>query len=191
MIVKFKYQFFYLSSTKIRLFPGVQIIAWHLAESWAGLQSIFLLVPGFLLGIVPVFIIQKVPGLGLPAGSWNWASLQFWIVGIAVIIWCAADFVRKGHGTPAPLDPPRELVVTGLYHYVRNPMYVGALLIQVGNIVWFGRLPQVVYRFFLFTGFNLFIRANEEPYLHKTFGAAYAQYCKSVPRWFPQIGKRG
>ena len=150
-----------------------------------------LLVPGFLLGIVPVFAIPKIPGTGLPPGTWNWASILFWIVGIAVVIWCAADFVRKGHGTPVPLDPPKEWVVNGLYHYLRNPMVVGALLIQVGNIVWFGRLPQVVYWFFLFIGFTLFIRANEEPYMRKTFGTPYGAYCQSVPRWIPWRQKQG
>ena len=155
------------------------------------LKTIFfiLLVPGFLLGIVPVFIIPKIPGLALPPGPWNWAAVPFWIVGIAAVIWCAADFVRKGRGTPVPLDPPKELVVSGLYQYVRNPMYVGVLLIQVGNIVWFGTLAQAVYWFFLFIGFTLFIRANEEPYLRKTFGAAYEAYCRSVPRWIPR-GRR-
>jgi protein-S-isoprenylcysteine O-methyltransferase Ste14 len=69
-------------------------------------------------------------------------------------------------------------------------MYVGVLLIQVGNIVWFGTLAQAVYWFFLFIGFTLFIRANEEPYLRKTFGAAYEAYCRSVPRWLPRMGKR-
>ncbi len=148
-----------------------------------------LLVPGFLLGIVPVFIIPKIPGLGFPPGSWNWAAVPFWLAGVAILVWCAADFVRKGRGTPVPLDPPKELVVTGLYHYVRNPMYVGALLIQTGTIVWFGTLAQVVYWGFLFIGFSLFIRANEEPYLRKTFSAAYENYCKSVPRWIPRMSK--
>ena len=73
-----------------------------------------LLVPGFLLGVVPVYVIPKIPGIALPAGPWNWAAVPFWIVGIAVVIWCAADFVRKGRGTPVPLDPPKELVVSGL-----------------------------------------------------------------------------
>jgi protein-S-isoprenylcysteine O-methyltransferase Ste14 len=157
------------------------------------LKTIFfiLLVPGFLLGIVPVFIIPKIPGLALPPGPWNWAAVPFWIVGIAAVIWCAADFVRKGRGTPVPLDPPKELVVSGLYQYVRNPMYVGVLLIQVGNIVWFGTLAQAVYWFFLFIGFNLFIRANEEPYLRKTFGAAYEEYCRTVPRWIPPRKRTG
>ena len=138
---------------------------------------------------MPVFDIPHIPGLALPPGPWNWIAVPFWIVGIAVVIWCAADFVRKGRGTPVPLDPPKELVVSGLYHFVRNPMYVGALLVQVGTIIWFGTLAQAVYWFFLFIGFNLFIRANEEPYLRKTFGARYEAYCQAVPRWIPR-GKR-
>lgn len=146
-----------------------------------------LLVPGFLLGIVPVYVIPRIPGFALPSGGWNWVAIPFWLAGAAVVIWCAADFVRKGKGTPVPIDPPKVLVVTGLYRLVRNPMYVGALLIQVGNIIWFGTLAQVVYWFFLFIGFTLFIRANEEPHLKKAFGASYADYCKSVPRWIPKF----
>jgi len=156
------------------------------------LKTIFfiLLVPGFLLGVVPVFVIPKIPGIGIPTGSWNWSAIPFWIAGITAVIWCAADFVRKGNGTPVPLDPPRELVVSGLYQYVRNPMYVGVLLIQVGNVLWFGTLAQAVYWFFLFIGFNLFIRANEEPSLRKTFGEAYQVYYQSMPRWFPHVKRR-
>jgi protein-S-isoprenylcysteine O-methyltransferase Ste14 len=146
-----------------------------------------LLVPGFLLGIVPVFVIPTIPGFGFPPGVWNWIAVPFWLVGIAMLVWCAADFVRKGRGTPVPLDPPKELVVSGLYRYIRNPMYAGVLFIQIGTIVWFGTLAQGVYWFFLFIGFNLFIRANEEPTLRKTFGMAYEEYCRKVPRWLPRL----
>jgi protein-S-isoprenylcysteine O-methyltransferase Ste14 len=148
-----------------------------------------LLIPGFLLGVVPVLVIPKIPDLALASGPWNMAAILFWITGVGTLAWCAVDFVRKGSGTPLPLDPPKELVVSGFYQYVRNPMYVGALLIQVGNIIWFGSLAQAVYWLFLFIGFNLFIRANEEPYLRKTFGERYEAYCQEVPRWIPR-GKR-
>jgi protein-S-isoprenylcysteine O-methyltransferase Ste14 len=146
-----------------------------------------LLVPGFLLGVVPVWLVPQIGGPALALGWGRWFAVLFWLTGAAVVIWCAADFVRKGRGTPVPLDPPKVLVVSGLYRFVRNPMYVGALLVQVGNIVWFGSLAQVVYWFFLFIGFTLFIRANEEPYLRKTFGAAYEEYCRTVPRWIPRM----
>ncbi len=142
-----------------------------------------LLVPGFLLGVVPPVVVQAAGGPALGLGVFHWLSLPFWLAGVATVVGCAVDFVRKGHGTPVPLDPPRELVVSGLYRYSRNPMYVGVLVIQLGTLIWYGSLAQAVYWLFLFIGFNLFIRANEEPHLRKTFGVAYENYCLSVPRW--------
>jgi protein-S-isoprenylcysteine O-methyltransferase Ste14 len=146
-----------------------------------------LLVPGFLLGVVPLFVLPKIPSLTLQPGWWNWSAIPLWLAGIIILCLCAYRFVKKGHGTPVPLDPPKKLVVDGLYRYVRNPMYVGALLIQAGMVPWFGSLTQVVYWFFLFIGFNLFIRANEEPFLRKTFGTQYEEYCRTVPRWIPRL----
>jgi protein-S-isoprenylcysteine O-methyltransferase Ste14 len=146
-----------------------------------------LLVPGFLLGVVPPVVVQAVGGPALGLGAFHWLGLPCWLGGAAAVIWCAADFVRKGGGTPVPLDPPKELVVGGLYRYTRNPMYVGVLLVQLGTLVWYGSLAQAVYWLFLFIGFNLFIRANEEPHLRRTFGAAYENYCRSVPRWLPRL----
>jgi protein-S-isoprenylcysteine O-methyltransferase Ste14 len=135
-------------------------------------------------------VIPRIPGPALLMGAWCWLVVPMWLGGIAIMTWCAVDFVRKGRGTPVPIDPPKELVTSGLYRCVRNPMYMGALLIQVGNITWFGSLAQVVYWFFLFIGFSLFIRANEEPFLRKTFGVAYETYCRTVPRMIPRWNKR-
>jgi protein-S-isoprenylcysteine O-methyltransferase Ste14 len=146
-----------------------------------------LLVPGFLLGVVPPVVVQAVGGPGLAMDPWRWLAVPFWLAGIAIVIWCAADFVRKGGGTPAPLDPPKKLVVSGLYRYTRNPMYLGVLVVQTGTLVWYGSLAQAVYWVFLCIGFNLFIHANEEPHLRRTFGAAYEQYCREVPRWLPRL----
>lgn len=150
-----------------------------------------LLVPGFLLGVVPPVVVQAVGGLAFDPGPFRWLAIPFWLAGIAAALWCAADFVRKGGGTPVPLDPPKKLVSSGLYHYTRNPMYVGVLVVQTGTLVWYGSLAQAVYWAFLFIGFNLFIRANEEPHLRRTFGAAYEDYCRSVPRWLPRLRKAG
>ena len=148
--------------------------------------AFILLVPGFLLGVVPPVVVQAAGGPAIDLGPFHWLAVPFWLAGIAALAWCAVDFVRKGRGTPVPFDPPKTLVVTGLYRYVRNPMYAGALLVQFGTLVWYGSLAQAVYWLFLFIGFTLFIRANEEPYLRKTFGAAYEAYCRSVPRWIPR-----
>ena len=49
-----------------------------------------------------------------------------WIAGNLIIIWCSIDIIRLGRGTPAHLDPPKTLLVNGLYRHVRNPIYLGA-----------------------------------------------------------------
>jgi protein-S-isoprenylcysteine O-methyltransferase Ste14 len=102
------------------------------------------------------------------------------------MLWCAADFVRKGQGTPAPIDPPKKLVTSGLYRYVRNPMYLGALLFSFGNVLWYGSPLLLGYVAFLWMGFQGFIFAYEEPHLRKTFGQAYLDYCQATPRWIPR-----
>lgn len=146
-----------------------------------------LLVPGFLLGVVPPFVVQAAGGPALAPGAARWLAVPLWLAGAVVMAWCARDFVVRGRGTPLPLDPPEELVVSGLYRYLRNPMYAAALLVQAGTVVWYGSLAQAVYWLFLFTGFTLFIRSYEEPHLRKTFGAAYEAYCRAVPRWLPRL----
>ena len=97
------------------------------------------------------------------------------------------DIIRRGRGTPAFVDPPKELVIAGLYRYVRNPIYVGAMLFQVGFILWFGSALVIVYALFFFLGFNVLILIIEEPVLRNQFGAAYEEYCRNVPRWIPKI----
>jgi protein-S-isoprenylcysteine O-methyltransferase Ste14 len=100
---------------------------------------------------------------------------------------CFWDFLVKGYGTPAPIDPPKELVVTGLYHYVRNPMYVSELMIIIGHILWFKTVWLIVYMAVVFTA--LFVTLYEEPHLKKTFGATYEDCTKKAPRWILRINK--
>ena len=146
-----------------------------------------LFVPGLLLGIIPSLGFQPVGGPSLTLGVGRWLAVPFWLAGSAALVWCARDFVVRGGGTPLPVEPPRELVVGGLYRNVRNPMYVGGLLIQAGTILWYGSLAQVGYWFLLFAGVGLFVRLYEEPYLRTTFGMAYEEYCHRVPRWIPRL----
>jgi len=46
------------------------------------------------------------------------------IIGSALLVACIVEFARSGRGTLPPLDPPRTLVMRGLYRYVRSPMYL-------------------------------------------------------------------
>ncbi len=102
-------------------------------------------------------------------------------LGAVVYAWCIWNFATLGRGTPAPIDPPRRLVVRGPYRYSRNPMYLGVLGVIFGwSILRRGLLP---YLGAVCVIFNLFIRLYEEPHLTKIFGQDYTAYCESVPRW--------
>lgn len=59
------------------------------------------------------------------------------LIGVMIYIWCAWNFTFIGKGTPAPFDPPKELVVKGPYQYARNPMYVFLVLALTGEAIFF------------------------------------------------------
>lgn len=122
-------------------------------------------------------------------GIWRYVAFPLWIVGTMIIIWCSIDIIRRGRGTPAHFDPPKELVITGLYCYVRNPVYLGALLVQLGYIFWFGSGVVISYFLLFFLAYHILIVFIEEPVLRNTFGAAYDDYMKRVPRWIPHFNQ--
>jgi protein-S-isoprenylcysteine O-methyltransferase Ste14 len=100
-----------------------------------------------------------------------------------LVLWTAGLFAVQGRGTPLPLDPPRTLVVAGPYRYVRNPMYVGALLALLGYAAWFQSAWLLGYAGAVALAFHAFVVLYEEPHLGRVFGEAYRRYCEAVPRW--------
>ena len=101
---------------------------------------------------------------------------------------CIWEFARSGRGTLAPVDPPRELVVRGLYRYVRNPMYLSVTLIVLGEVLLTRSRPLLIYWAIWFVAVNLFVIGYEEPTLRRRFGAAYDRYTHEVGRWIPRLG---
>ena len=88
---------------------------------------------------------------------------------------------------PAPIAPTRNLVVTGLYRYVRNPIYVAVVAIILGQAVLMGDWRLIVYGALLWLFFHVFVVAYEEPTLERTFGREYEAFRAAVPRWIPRM----
>jgi protein-S-isoprenylcysteine O-methyltransferase Ste14 len=107
--------------------------------------------------------------------------------GLPVLLDSFARFAIQGLGTPAPVAPPQHLVVTGLYRYVRNPMYVAVLSLVFGQALLFGSLPLLEYGLAVWLGFFAFVLVYEEPTLRGKFGEEYDDYCARVPRWIPRF----
>jgi protein-S-isoprenylcysteine O-methyltransferase Ste14 len=110
------------------------------------------------------------------------------VLGAAIYAWCVWDFATFGRGTPAPIDAPKRLVVRGLYHHTRNPMYVGVLSVTLGWAVLFQSPPILLYAAALWIGFHTFVVLYEEPHLLSVFGREYEDYCSAVGRWLPRLG---
>jgi protein-S-isoprenylcysteine O-methyltransferase Ste14 len=126
-------------------------------------------------------------GSRIETGALSFLAIPLWLIGSLTVLWCFWDFTFKGRGTPDPTDPPKELVVTGPYRYVRNPIYVGAVFIFLGHFLWFGYWALLIYPALAFIGVHFFVVLYEEPTLKRRFGDSYEKYLKSVPRWVPKF----
>jgi protein-S-isoprenylcysteine O-methyltransferase Ste14 len=134
---------------------------------------------------IPLALLRSGPRI--ETGIVSLLAIPLWLIGSLVVLWSFWDFTFKGRGTPVPIDPPKELVVTGLYRYVRNPIYVGVLAIFLGHFLWFGYWALLIYTVLAFIGVHFFVVLYEEPTLKRKFGAAYEDYLKTVPRWIPRF----
>lgn len=146
-----------------------------------------LLLPGVFLVLVPYFLLSSLGDrFAVDIGPIRFIGLIPMLFGVFVYILCVWSFASKGKGTPAPIDPPKKLVVQGLYKYARNPMYIGVLLILIGETILFASLLLGLYALLVYVCFHLFVVVYEEPALRARFGDSYRKYCDSVPRWIPR-----
>lgn len=144
------------------------------------------LLPGMFAGYLPwrYFGLRNAQiDLSNPLHPIGLASIA---VGVALLAACIWEFATRGRGTLSPLDPPRHLVVRGLYRYVRNPMYLSVTAIVLGEVLLTRSMPLLVYWIVWFITVNLFVLLYEEPTLRSQFGESYDDYCRSVGRWLPR-----
>ena len=143
-----------------------------------------ILLPGTVTVIVPSLILFH-GHIAFPSNPSSFVALLPLVVGISVLLRCIWDFAVSGRGTLAPVDPPKDLVVRGFYRYVRNPMYVGVLLILFSEAWLFSSRMLLLYAIGSFVTVHSFVLLYEEPYLRRKFGDAYVSYCQRVHRWLP------
>jgi len=144
------------------------------------------LVPCVVGGYIPYRLAAGALERSRDLGALRYLGLVPLALGAAIYLWCAWDFAVTGRGTPAPIDPPKELVARGLYRWVRNPMYVGVLSAVLGQALLFGAPIVVESAAGVFVCFQLVVVLYEEPTLAATFGEAYERYRRTVPRWLPR-----
>jgi len=140
--------------------------------------------PGIVVVLVPSLLMSRKP-IAIELGAGRYAGVPLIAIGVLAYLRCAWDFAAVGRGTPAPWDPPRRLIMVGLYRYVRNPIFLALLLVVLGEALYLEGGILLFYAAFLFSAFHLRVTLFQEPALREQFGDAYEQYRARVPRWLP------
>ncbi len=158
------------------------------ASAILGSLAFLVIAPGLVAGWVPWRISAwriQAPFFGITVFSAAGGILI--ALGALGILDSFARFALQGLGTPAPVFPTRHLVVTGLYRYVRNPIYVAVVSAILGQGLLFGNLELLVYAGFIWLAFHVFVLVYEEPALKASSGSEYTAFCTAVPRWIPRV----
>jgi protein-S-isoprenylcysteine O-methyltransferase Ste14 len=140
-------------------------------------------VPGLGGVWVPWWILTRHGHAVTPAA---WEAVPLIAAGAALYAWCVWNFAAVGGGTPGPWDAPSRVVASGPYRWVRNPIYIGALLVVLGEAWLFLSLPLLAYAGAMAVFLHLFVIGYEEPKLTGRFGASYLGYRRTVRRWIPR-----
>ncbi|MCF6147800.1 MAG: isoprenylcysteine carboxylmethyltransferase family protein [Candidatus Kuenenia sp.] len=142
--------------------------------------------------VVLPWVAYRVVPLKLPiphvVGKWGGVFLIF--AGTVMWIYCLWTFCHKGRGTPLMLDAPRNLVTSGLFGIVRNPIMVAELMVLWGEVLFFANMGILIYAFMISIIAHMLVVYVEEPELKGRFGREYEKYCQQVPRWFPGLKRK-
>lgn len=156
------------------------------ARAWIGTIFFLFLAPGIVAGLVPWLIT------GWRHHDWGeagWVEFAAWLVigaGAVFLLYAFALFAMH-RGTPAPVAPTETLVVTGVYRFVRNPMYLAVLALILGQALLFANPWAAIYAALVFIAVLTFVKVYEEPTLTDTYGEQYLEYRRNVPGWWPRL----
>jgi protein-S-isoprenylcysteine O-methyltransferase Ste14 len=142
--------------------------------------------PAILLVYLPFWLTH----LRIPADEPRWQFVIALVLigaGLVPLFESATRFVRVGKGTLVPTNATQHLVVSGLYRYVRNPMYVGVAACLGAEAVLFRSTNLAVELLLALIGVHMFVCLYEEPTLARRYGQQFAEFKRNVSRWLPRL----
>lgn len=156
--------------------PPVQITA-----------SLLLLTSGL---IILGYTLSEALGFFEPLYKFEGALLAcgylFYLLGLSVTLLAQH---QMGETWRIGVDPNEQtsLVTSGLYRYVRNPIYTGLFLGSIGLLVISPSVILLIGVLTFYISIELFVKKVEEPYLHDQFGDVFRDWCQSTGRYFPTL----
>jgi protein-S-isoprenylcysteine O-methyltransferase Ste14 len=157
----------------------------HLTSIGALPLTVILILPIALVSLFPYILFWGVP---------YHAAMFLFVAGVVltglgfILLYSTISFfVKREKGTIAPWDPPKKLIVTGIYAHIRNPMHTGVFLILTGESITLGSAALSIWTLLFIIGNLLYVPLVEEPKLAERFGDQYLIYKNNVPRWIPRL----
>lgn len=144
-------------------------------------------------------LVFVLPAIAIDGSDTSWRnpwtrplwqiSLLIQILALPAVVGLSAvqEFVERGGGTPVPFDPPKRMVTSGAYAYLRNPMQTSAVLLLslLGLVLW---NPWVAAAGVVAHIYSIGLAGwDEEEDLRKRFGVRWTKYRTAVPRWVPRL----
>jgi protein-S-isoprenylcysteine O-methyltransferase Ste14 len=142
--------------------------------------------PALVLVFMP-WLITRLQLPAQPAGPRVIVACVLILAGLVPLFDSIIRFIVVGRGTLMPAVPPEHLVVSGLYRYVRNPMYAGVVTALFGEALLFRSRHMLIYIAVVWFIMHLFVCFYEEPTLAATFPEDFPNFRQNVPRWFPRL----
>ncbi len=147
-----------------------------------------LILPFNVIVVIPFFILYfSNYHYHIPDGVFIVIGCIILIAGLFLAGWTMMLFNNIGFGTPAPWNPPKNLVIEGPYCYVRNPMIIGVLLILLAEFFLLHAVQILWWVIIFFVINTIYFRVFEEKQLENNFGDDYRRYRQNVPMWIPRF----
>jgi protein-S-isoprenylcysteine O-methyltransferase Ste14 len=142
-----------------------------------------------LLGVLPAinyYLFDRLAGLHYEIGAWRWVGAAIFTVSTVIYLAIAFHLTNRGRGAFVEFDPPSQLVTTGPYRWVRNPISVSVLVMLLGEAIMLSSTGIAAMFLLGFAIAQAQAVLLEEPLLEKRFGKQYVDYKARVSRWIPR-----
>ena len=155
--------------------------------------KVVLILPGNVLITIPLLIFLFTRNsysyyLVSPHNFLFYVAMFFLALGLLLVIWSVRTFYTEGgEGTPSPWRPVSNLIISGPYRYVRNPMILGVVDLLLFESALFVSIPLLLWAIVFFVGNIIYFKTFEEKELIKRFGADYKDYKNKVSMLFPKF----
>jgi protein-S-isoprenylcysteine O-methyltransferase Ste14 len=124
-----------------------------------------------------------------PFNTWpSWRSMPLgaiiFVLGMIGPVIAITQFRSAGTEVSPTSEVNHHLVVSGIYRFTRNPMYLGLTIASLGTAIFFGRPLMFVVPLFVSAITNWIFIPFEEAKMRRQFGPEFDAYTRRVRRWF-------